>query len=226
MYGQDFDDARGLICGGDFSLPITTSAWTDYQVRNKTYQEQFDRQITHMEVGQQIAMEQAQFSSIMGGIGGLTGGAMAGAKIGGPYGAIAGAASGALTAGVSGFLKVNELERQQQEDISYAYNMYNYNLQNIQALPYSLTKVNAYTENNKLFPMVEYYTCKSEEVEALLNKIKYNGMTIMKIDRISNYILDEPGSYIKGQIIRINNLSDDTHMLNAIYEEINKGVYL
>ena len=42
LYGDNFvsiDDARGLICGGDMSLPQLSNAWANYQLQNKTYQE-------------------------------------------------------------------------------------------------------------------------------------------------------------------------------------------
>lgn len=32
LYGQDFDDARGLICQGDFSIMYLSDAWEQYQV--------------------------------------------------------------------------------------------------------------------------------------------------------------------------------------------------
>lgn len=49
LYGQDFNDARGLICGGDFSLARITDAWQSYQLQNKNYQNIFDRQIQNMD---------------------------------------------------------------------------------------------------------------------------------------------------------------------------------
>jgi hypothetical protein len=54
LYGQDFDDPRGLICGGDFSLPIVDDAWTDYQIANKNYNEIFNRQIASMETKREL----------------------------------------------------------------------------------------------------------------------------------------------------------------------------
>ena len=35
LYGANYSDNRGLICGGDFSLPRATSAWETYQLNNK-----------------------------------------------------------------------------------------------------------------------------------------------------------------------------------------------
>ena len=37
LYGSSFMDGRGLICGGDFSLPIIKSAWVTYQQNNKNF---------------------------------------------------------------------------------------------------------------------------------------------------------------------------------------------
>ena len=46
----DFNDQRGLICGGDFSLPNVSDAWADYQMQNKNYQNIFDREVQSMEI--------------------------------------------------------------------------------------------------------------------------------------------------------------------------------
>lgn len=59
MYGQDWNDARGLICGGDFSLSQVSDAFTEYSLQNKNYQEIFDRQIQNMDVNNSIARTEA-----------------------------------------------------------------------------------------------------------------------------------------------------------------------
>lgn len=84
LYGEDFDDARGLILGGDFSLPFVTDAWTDYQVQNKNYNDIFDRQIKNMEVEQGIAKQEATVQAFTGAMSGAMTGAAAGATVGGP----------------------------------------------------------------------------------------------------------------------------------------------
>lgn len=84
LYGEDFDDARGLILGGDFSLPFVTDAWTDYQVANKNYNDIFDRQIKNMEVEQGIAKQEATIQAFTGAMSGAMTGAAAGATVGGP----------------------------------------------------------------------------------------------------------------------------------------------
>ena len=79
VYGMDYNDNRGLICGGDFSLPRISSAWQSYQLNNKNYQNIFNREIQNLDFVQSLEMRQQVIS---GGIGIGTDsvkGAMAGA---------------------------------------------------------------------------------------------------------------------------------------------------
>lgn len=226
LYGQDFNDARGLICGGDFSLPIITDAWTEYQVHNKTYQDVFDRQIQNMDTMNVIQGSQAAIQGALGIPTAMTGGALAGLKMGGPMGAAAGAVVGGATSAMGMVADMELLKQTQAENRSYAYDMFNYGLQNIQALPYGLTKVAAYTQNNKIFPMVEYYTCSDIEKDAFKNKLQYNGMSVNIISTIGNFVSQNEVRFIKGQIIRLPSLNEDAHIANEIYNEISKGVYI
>ena len=228
LYGDNFvsiDDARGLICGGDMSLPQLSNEWANYQLQNKTYQEMFDRQIKNIDVqndvNRQAAIAQLLAAPITGGAtGALTGAKLGGGLAGTIAGGLAGAIGGGITAGVdyANTLKLIEENRQ------YAIDMYGYNLQNIQAVPTSLTKTSALTYNTRVWPFVEYYTCTDKEREALKDKIKYNGMTVMKIGKLNEYLLGE-GNFYKGQLIRLN-INVDSHMAFEIYNELNKGVYL
>ena len=227
LYGDNFvsiDDARGLICGGDMSLPQLSNAWANYQLQNKTYQEMFDRQIKNMDVQNDVNRQGALAQAILAPITGGAAGAAAGAKLGGGYGAVAGAAVGAIGGGVTAGIDYANTIRMMEENRSYAIDMYSYNLQNIQAIPTSLTKTSALTYNTRVWPFIEYYTCTIKERDALSDKIKYNGMTIMKIGKLSDYSLGE-GNFYKGQVIRLN-LKVDSHMAYEIYNELNKGVYL
>ena len=58
IYGRDFNDARGLICGGDFSITRIDSAWTQYQLENKNYNEIFNKNIDKMEFEAKYAKTQ------------------------------------------------------------------------------------------------------------------------------------------------------------------------
>ena len=228
LYGDNFvsiDDARGLICGGDMSLPQLSNAWANYQLQNKTYQEMFDRQIKNMDVQNDINRQGALAQLITSPITGGAAGAAIGGKTGGLYGAAAGAAVGALGGGITAGIDYANNIKMMEENKQYAIDMYSYNLQNIQAIPTSLTKTSALTYNTRVWPFIEYYTCTDAEKDALKDKIKYNGMTIMKVGQLNNYPLGEDNFY-KGQLIRLPDVRIDGHMAFEIYNELNKGVYL
>ena len=85
-------------------------------------------------------------------------------------------------------------------------------------------EVGAFTANNKIFPVLEYYTCTPEEKEAIALKFRYNGMTVERIGTIREFLQEEE-SYIKCKLIRINML-EDNHFIEALAEELNKGVFI
>lgn len=228
LYGDSFvdiDDARGLICGGDMSLAQLSNEWANYQLQNKTYQEMFDRQIKNMDVQNDVNRQGALAQAIIAPITGGAAGAAAGAKVGGGYGAIAGAAIGTIGGGITAGIDYANTIRMMEENRQYAIDMYTYNLQNIQAIPTSLTKTSALTYNTRVWPFIEYYTCTDSERNALKDKIKYNGMTIMRIGKLNDYLLGKDNFY-KGQIIRLPDSNIDGHMAFEIYNELSKGVYL
>ena len=216
MYGQDFNDARGLICAGDFSLPQVTNAWADYQLNNKNYENIFNREIQNLQV-QQKAQQIGDIVSTFGGIaGGAAGGALAG---------VGGAVAGGLISAIGGAADIAINEKLRAEAMDYKRDMFGMQMGNIQALPSNITKTTAFTYNNKIFPILEYYTCTDEEKTALTNKLKYNGMTVGRIGKISDYLANANDQYIKGRIIRIEGVSDDFHYYKAISDEIYKGAF-
>ena len=156
-------------------------------------------------------------------IGGSTG-AAAGAQMGGVNGMAIGAGIGTAGGLATSALDYRNTLKMMEENRQYSIDMYGYNLQNIQAVPTSLTKTSALTYNTRVWPFIEYYTCTDAERNALRDKMKYNGMTIMKIGKLTDYLLGEDKFY-KGQLIRLS-IKVDSHMAYEIYNELNKGVYL
>ena len=232
LYGENFDDARGLICGGEWSLPIVTSAWETYERQNANYNNIFNRQIENMRV-QNKYQKLTEWVSL--GAGTLSGAAYGGA-IGGTFGGLAGGIGagigGALTSMAGGLTDIYVNNKLREEALDYTQDLFGYQLGNIQALPNSLARVSAFTVNNKIFPFFEYYTCTEEEKIALANKIAYNGMTVMRIGKISDFIQNSwsykdivAKNYIKAKTIRIENIIHDTHLFNTISDELNKGMY-
>ena len=226
LYGKDFDDIRGLICGGDFSLPQTNNAWETYQINNKNYASIFDREQTHLERTQKWQMEQAGIGGLLGAVGaGLSGGAT-GMIIGGPAGAAIGAV-GSAAASLGGMAAdVNYLAKSQKEQMSYQQDMYNYQLGNIQARPQGLAKNTGVNFNTRLFPMIEVYEATEQENNMFLNKLKYNGMTVGAIGTLSDYNSVSDLTYVQGQLLRLEDIGEDYHTAMTIYEEIAKGLYI
>jgi hypothetical protein len=227
LYGGDFNDQRGLILGGDFSIAALSSAWEQYQLQNKNYQNIFDRQIQNMEFNNSIARVQEAWQVATGTLQGAASGATTGAmaSMGNPYVAAAGAVVGATTSLAGGIADLYYNEQLRGEALDYTKDMFGYNLGNIKAMPQSLSKSSAFDINNKMFPFLEYYTATETEKDALRNKLKYNGMTVMRIGKIEPYTYSN-NKYVKGKIIRLEDFQDDYHIANTISDEVNKGFFI
>lgn len=217
-------DARGLIMAGDFSVAQVTSAWADYQMRNKNYQAVFDRQMQNLEVHQDAQRIQQITGAIGGVMGSTVGGAVSGAMAGGIPGAIVGGVLGAAGSTVGAALDWQIQEGLRNETVDYARDQFGYALGNIQALPQGISKTDAQGIDNPLLPLLEIYTCTPEEKEALRDKIRYNGMTVMRISQASQFVGRD--GYFKAKLIRLEGVGDDHHIVNSIASELYKGVYI
>lgn len=222
LYKQNYEDARGLICGGEFSLGILNDQWRQYEIQNKNYQNIFDRQIQNLDTNYAINKQEAIAQNISGTLQGISTGGIIGSALGGKAGSIAGYALGGAASALGGIADINNINKRYQEQRSYAINNYHMQLDNIKALPNSITRTSAITANNKKVPFIEYYTCTTVEKNAFSNKLKYDGMTIGVIATLKDY----NGGWVKGQLIRLEDIIKDSNTANMIYEEINKGVYL
>lgn len=228
LYGANYGDARGLLCGGDFSLSRFTDAWESFELQNKNYQNIFNREIQHLDFDQSLEYRKAE---ITGGIGVLTGGAAGaagGAMATGHWaGAVAGGVGGIAGSAVGMTMDLDFLARQQREAKQFSIDKFNYQLGNIKALPYTLTKVGAFNINSKIWPFLEFYTCTEEEKKALENKLKYESMTVMRIGSFGDFWrIDTELRYFKGELIRNEEIAEDNHVFEALYAEIYKGVYI
>lgn len=208
-----FVDNRGLILGGDYSLPIITDQFKQYEIQNKNYNQIFNREIQNMNVNHQIS----QASNLVNTI---TSTAVQSAM---------NPAFGAQ-AGIRGITNMATSQLQYEEALDYKRDMFGYQLDNIKALPQSLSKSSPLNINNKYWPFIEYYTCTDTEKTAFQNKIKYNGMRLMVVGTLNEYFLNLPNTtdryYFKGQLIQNDTISDDWHIMNEISNELNKGFYV
>lgn len=224
IYGGNFDDARGLICSGDFSVARDSSAWTEYQLANKNYQLMFDRQIDTMD----FTNERQRIKEIVGAatgtvsagttaavFGSLVGGA-GGAAIGAPFGAIASARAGQIDVQLN-----DQLRARQREDAQLNFE---YTLGNIKARPNTLTRVSAFNANNKVFPFIEIFDCTQTEKTVISNYLKWNGYTINAIGNLKDYVSPNINeTRIKGHIV-FSGIINDTHLYDEINYELGRGI--
>lgn len=230
LYGSSFTDARGLICGGDFSIAYLSDAWINYQIQNKNYNNIFNREIENLET-------QYRYQNIINaaniGAGTLQGAVSGGniGSLGGPVGAAIGAGVGGLLSAAGGAADYYIAKQLQSETLNYKTDLFGYQLDNIKALPNSIAKTTAYNSINKIFPSLEIYECTDEEKQAVAKKIAWNSMSVGIVDKVENYLgntftygdITDKG-YIKGKLIRID-ISDDYHLVQDIADELNKGWY-
>lgn len=217
LYGEDFNDSRGLICGGDYSLPIMSDAWVNYQIQNKNYANIFERETQHLEIQNKWNLASSITGALFGTVQGAAIGSLAGQ---------AGTIAGGIGAGLTGALDIAQTANLQSENMDYRRDLYNMNLQNIQALPQGLVKTSAFNYNSRVWPFLEIYTCTDVEKELLRNKLKYDGMTLKTIGQIKNYLNPSDLTYIQGKIIRLTSILEDYHLVSEINKELTMGVYL
>ena len=228
LYGSDFNDARGLICQGDFSIMYLKSAWINYQQQNKNFEQIFSREISNMDVNRKYQRLGETISAWTGalGAGGSIGGLITGVA-GGITGGVAGVASLA-----AGYADRSISDKLYQESVSFKKDMHEMQLENIKALPNSIAKTTAYNENNKIFPVLEYYTCTDEEKDFVANAIVNMGMTVNAVGKPIDYVYNTwsyngifSKGFFKATLIRLEDLPEDYHMLQAIAEELSLGIY-
>ena len=224
LYGNlQKDDFRGLICGGDFSLPILNDKWSTYELNNKYYQQQFNRNIESQEYNNSWALGSDIVNAITGVASGAAAGAVAGSIVPG-LGTAAGAVVGGIASAIGGAADIAKGVGTRNEELQRQKDQFGYQLGTIKAQANTLVRTTSYNISNKYFPYIEYYTASPEEIAALEYKLKYNGMTINVIGKIPDY-LGPNETYIQGKPIRLN-IENDNHMAEAISYELQQGVYI
>lgn len=218
LNGIDNNDDRGLILSGNMSITMMTDAWANYQLNNANYEAIFNREIRNMQKNYKYNWIESLSSGIIGGVGQSVGGGIATGNVG--VGMALGVAN---IAGVVGDRALADLKYKEAK--SYKKDMYNYNLQNIQALPQGISKTTGLNINFKYYPYIEHYSCTDEEKVAVENVLRYQGMTIMAIGTINDYVIEDE-TFIQGQMIRLPDLEDDFHMAVEIADEIKRGIYI
>ena len=226
LYGNDYDDPRGLICGGDFSLPQIADQWKTYQIQNKNYQVMFNRQIESLDLQQKWAGRTDIANAITGAVSGVAGGALSGSMIGGGAGAVAGGVIGgaaSIAGGVMDIYANRDLRKDQREAVEQ---QHNWQLQNIQALPYSVSKVTNFNNEQPRVPYLEIYDCTDKEKVNFDNYLNLYSYSIGRYGKFSDYVKSTGRTWLQGTFVRLKGVSDDSHYLAAIADEVKQGFYI
>ena len=220
LYGGDFRDARGLICNGDFSIATVGNAWKEYEVMNKNYQNIFNTEVQTMDKNHRLDM-------ISGGINAAA--TSVDAALRGTFitrNVRIGVTTGILT-GAAAVADVAIGNSKYQNSKNAMIDIFDLQLGNIKARPDSLKNISAYNINNKYFPFIEIYSATDEEKEALRLKLKYEGMTVNTIAKMSDFVNATADlNFFKAQLIRNENIAVDFQILDAIGVELERGIYL
>ena len=231
MFGEDFRDGRGLIIQGDFSIPTMSNAWVNYELQNKNYLNSFNREIQSMNLQNKIASENDIWQAVAGSVQGTASGAVAGGMVGGGYGAIAGAVIGGVSSVAGGIRDIENNRKLRNDAISKAKTLFNYQMDNIKALPDTIRNVGALTIDNVLVPVLEFYQASDDEIDTFNKKMHYYGMTVMKVGTISEYINPDEETFVQGELLRLLppqgvNTEADNHLAEEISNELQKGLYI
>ena len=226
LYGGEFGDYRGLICGGDFSLPQISDSWESYQIQNKNYQVMFNRQIESLELQQKMALASDIAGAVTGTVSGVAGGALSGAVLGGSKGTIAGGKIGGIAAVAGGIADVatNQVLRKDQREAMEQ--QHNWQLQNIQALPYSIAKATNFNIDNTYVPYLEIYNCDDYETQNLGTYLELYSYNISRYGKFSDYVKPTGRTFLRGTFVRLNGVNDDSHYLAAVADEVAQGFYI
>ena len=223
LYGSFNNDARGLICGGDFSVDMISDPWTEYMSNNKNYENIFNTQIKKLDAFREYDRGALALSGIMATAGATAAGAMKGGLAGAAVGFAAGAARSIGQAVVS--------EGKYQAERKAMIDTFSYELGNVRAAPDSLTKVSAYNVNNKYFPVLEKYTATEEEKEAARRYFELYNFKVGVVGTLAHFLdqgRTKTWEYVRGQVVLLppTAKSEDSHFLSEAYAEIEKGVFI
>lgn len=226
LYGTNYQDSRGMICTGDFSLPQVSNAWTTYQIQNKNYEGMFNRQIESLDLQQKWAGRTDIANAITGTVSGVAGGALSGSMMGGGPGAIAGGIIGGAASIAGGVMDVYANKELRADQRDAAIDQHNMALGNIRAMPSTVTKLGSVLADQPLVPYLEIYDCTDKEKENFDKYLSVRSFTINRYGKFSDYVKPTGRTFLKGTFVRLKGVSDDSHYLAAIADEVKQGFYI
>ena len=227
LYGNYSDNSPiGLICKGEFSINSVKEQYIQFMQNNKNYENIFRAEINTNDKSHELKVEQSRIANWLGAAAtGLQTGAFAGGTVGAGLGVGAGIATG-----IAGEVDINYGNKLYELNKKYKQDVHNYQLDNIKAMPNSLSKVTSYTKNNQLFVVLERYDATDKEKEAVAQNVIDYSMNVGVIGKPIDYVYNDwsyngntSRGYFKAQLIKID--LNTYHESDAISTELARGVY-
>ena len=225
LNGINYDDAKGLILGGSYSLTQLTNAWTEYQYTNINYQNIQDSTIQYQQAQYDITNQKNLISGALNTVSSTISGAVGGALVGGIPGAIAG---GLASAGASiGGLVADQYYDKKSQKLTIDYSQEQFALQtgNVKAQASTISRLTAVNSNFKYFPQLLVYVANDKDIDALDAKWENCGMSIGRIGKLINYLNEGKNQFVKGKLIRNDNMHYSFDYYNAIGQEVAQGFF-
>lgn len=209
LYGTTESDMRGLIFNGSYSITQLSDAWNNYVANNKNYQAIFDTQI-----GSQIKQYDIQNKAAWE--------TLTARSIG----------WGFVGPAMKTYYNIKEQEMQesiQNVQLEAQRKLFEYQLDNIQSQPTTISKLTSINTDFRIFPFVEIFTGSDTDIKNFRNNIKWNGMTIMCVGLIEEYLESGTETFIQATLLRYNHFIEIENDFTAVQEintELNKGIYI
>lgn len=228
LYGSNYNDTRGLIWQEDMSLTLVSSAFETYKRQNVNYMNSFLAEQSFKRSQQTIEHEanwgNFKYDSskrIIESVAGAAGQVAFGGAVAGPPGAIgAGIASGIslVGAGVMEGIEAsqlaynNKMERKLlTNEIDYSRQQFNYNIENIKAIPENIEKVSGIYHTNNFVPYLQIFEPTYREKVYFERYIKLYGVNVGQMVNLRTKDFD----YLQGTIMRYSGI-----LTNEEYQEL------
>lgn len=230
LYGGNYKDYRGLNASGDYSIPQTSDAWINYTQSNKNYAASFNREVLSLATSQTTEIVTEASNTL----GSMISGGTQGNYLGGTAGMIGGTV-GSLVSGI-GTTVANEYLR--NDEMEATIQQHNWQLQNIQASPTTISNVNTFNIDNVFVPVLEYYSASTSELINYNNYINENGYNISRYGALKAYLpnnitwfcslmLDRVGYTTTDDdgVTTYHTFVGDSEMLSQLVQECSQGFY-
>ena len=202
-------DQRGLLYNGNYSITQLSNAWNEYVNSNKNYQAIFDT-----EIKTQISQNQLQNKAYEETIG------IRSYNLN-PIKAVM---------NVIGMEKEIDFMRENQSiDINARRQLFNYQLDNIKSQPNTIRKMTSINTDFRIFPFVEVYDTTPQDKQNFDNLIKYNGMTIMVMGFMEEYLQANTETFFQASVVRFTDcigVENDYTLVSDINNELEMGLYI